>query len=111
MCKRAENEEGDLLITELRGAGCGVAGRVVLDAMTQDQVLSARRGADRVGLHEAQPVEGAFQRGGSEEAAGDGKPPQIVEGYRHHVAQRSSRHSAHGTRLAYNHSLGQAGTL
>jgi hypothetical protein len=51
--------------------------------MAQREVLRARRRADRVGLHEAQPVEGAFQRGGREEAAGDSKAPQIVEGDRH----------------------------
>ena len=72
-------DEEVLLDAELRVAAFEVAGTVVLDAMAQHQILSARRRADRVGLHKAQPVEGAFQRGGREEAAGDGKAPQVVE--------------------------------
>src|SRR5207247_1162591 len=64
---------------ELHVAALEVAGTVVLDAMAQHQVLRARGRADRIGLHEAQSVEGAFERGGREETAGDGKTSQLVE--------------------------------
>ena len=57
-------DEEIFLDVELRVAAFEVAGTVVLDAMTQYQVLSARRRANRIGLHKAQPVESAFQRGG-----------------------------------------------
>src|SRR5437588_11115761 len=59
-CHEAINEEEVLLDTELRVATFEVAGTVVLDTVAQNQVLSARRGADRVGLHKAQLMEGAL---------------------------------------------------
>ena len=36
-----------------------IAGAIARDAMTQRQVLGARRCADRIGLNEAQPLDGA----------------------------------------------------
>jgi hypothetical protein len=53
--------------------------------MTQRQVLGARRCADRIGLNEAQPLDGASQSGRSEEGERDGEAPQVVEGDRHNV--------------------------
>src|SRR5579864_1889220 len=78
-CHEAIDDEEVLLDAELRVETFEVTGTVILDSMAKDQVLSARRRADRIGLHKAQPVEGAFQRGGCEEAAGDGKAAQVVE--------------------------------
>ena len=54
----AVGDEEVLLDAELRVTAFEVACTVVLDAMAQDQVLSARRRTDRIGLHKAQPVEG-----------------------------------------------------
>ncbi len=73
-----------LLDAELGVAPFEVAGAVLLDTMAQRQVLGARWGADRVGLHKTEPMEGAFQRGGREEAVGDGKTPQVVESDQHY---------------------------
>jgi len=53
-------DEEVLLDAELRVAAVQVVGTVILDAMAQHQVLSSRRSADGVGLHKAQPVEGAL---------------------------------------------------
>ena len=76
-----------------------IAGTVAFDPMAQHEVLGARGHANRVGLHKAHPVQGAFQRGGREKATGDGKPPQVVEGDQHSqvVAQRSQRHNVFKT--------------
>src|ERR1700678_4197845 len=49
-----------LLNAELRIATFEVAVTVILHSMTQHQILSARRRTDRIGLYEAQPLEGAF---------------------------------------------------
>src|SRR5258708_3900907 len=68
---------------ELRVAAFEVAGAIIPDAMPQDQVLSPRRRANRISLHEAQPIERAFQRSGREEALLDGEPAEIVESDRH----------------------------
>ena len=62
-------DEHVLLDAERRVAALEVAGTVALDAVAQRQILRARRRADRVGLHEAQPVDGAFQRRQREETA------------------------------------------
>src|SRR5262249_46615447 len=48
--------------------------------VAQRQVLGARRGADRVGLHEAQALDRARQNGGLEQAARDGMAAQVIEG-------------------------------
>ena len=72
----------DILVdAQRREAAFEVAGAVVLDAMAQREVLGARGRADRVGLDEAERVDGALQRGGTEQAAADGESAQIVEGY------------------------------
>jgi len=56
-------DEAVFLDREPRVALLQVPGAVVLDAMTQDQVLCSRRRAHRVGLHEPQALERAGQRG------------------------------------------------
>src|SRR5713226_1812398 len=76
-------DEEILLDAELRVAAFEVAGTVVLDAMAQGKVLGARGRANRVGLHKAEPVESALQRGRREEAVGDGKAAQVVESDQH----------------------------
>ena len=66
-------DEHILVDAERREAAFEVAGAVILDAMAQRQVLGARGRADRVGLDEAERVDGAPQRGGTEQAAADGE--------------------------------------
>src|SRR6185295_4786000 len=56
-----------------------IAGPVILDAMSERQVLRARRRADRVGLYEAERPQRTRQRRRREKAAGDGEPSQIGE--------------------------------
>jgi len=63
-----------------REAPLEVAGAVRLDAMAQRQVLRSRRRANRVGLDEAERIDGALQRGGTKQAAANGEAAQIVEG-------------------------------
>ena len=82
-CHKAVDDEEVLLDAEFRIQAFKVAGMVVLDAMAQHQVLRARWSANRIGLHKAQFVEGAFQRSGCEEAPGDGEAPQVVEFNQH----------------------------
>jgi len=55
-----------------------IAGMVILNAMTQYQVLSTSGRTDRVSLNKTESVESAFQRRGLEKTAGDGKASQIV---------------------------------
>jgi hypothetical protein len=76
-CDTARHEavvdENILVDAQRREAAFEVAGAVGLDAMAQRQVLGARGRADRVGLDEAERVDGALQRGGTEQAAADGE--------------------------------------
>ncbi len=87
-------DEDVLLDVEPRVAALQVADAIALDAVAQDQVLRARRGADRVRLHEAELVEGAFQGGRTEEAAGDGKAAQVAEGDLAHFSDSVSAANA-----------------
>src|SRR6266567_6545150 len=84
---RSRNETVDdeviLFDVQLHIQAFEVAGAVVLDAMTQRQVLGTSRCADRIGLDKAHPVQGTLQRGGLEETAGNCKPPQAVQRDRH----------------------------
>jgi hypothetical protein len=68
-----------LVNPERRIATLQIARAVAFYAMPQRQVLRARRGADRVRLHEPELVEGTFQRDRSEEASGDGKAAEVVQ--------------------------------
>ena len=56
-----------------------VAGAVVAHAMAQGEILRARRCANGIGLHEAEPVQRSLKCGGREKAARDGEATQIVE--------------------------------
>src|SRR5687767_6939094 len=58
-----------------------IAGAVAGHAMTQREVLRARRCPDGIGLYEAEDVEGVLQRGRRKEAARDRGAPEIVEGH------------------------------
>jgi hypothetical protein len=73
-------DEMILLDAERRVPAFQVAGPVVFDAMPQRQILGARGRADRIGLQETEPFQRAFERGRTEQTAGDGKMPEIVEG-------------------------------
>jgi hypothetical protein len=53
-------DENILVDAQRREAAFEVAGAVVLDAMAQRQVLGTRGRADRVGLDEAERVDGAL---------------------------------------------------
>lgn len=68
------------LDAERRVAAFQVAGAVVLDAMPQRQILSARGRADRIGLYETELFQRSFERGGTEQTAGDGETAELVEG-------------------------------
>jgi len=54
---------------------------VLRDPMTQDQVLGACRGTDRIGLDEADRLERVRQRHSGKEAARDRVPAQVVDGH------------------------------
>ncbi len=54
-----------------------IAGAVAFDAMPERQILCPRRRADRVGLHESKPLDGALQGDRREEAAGDRETPEV----------------------------------
>ncbi len=57
-----------------------VAGAISGDAVPQSQVLRAGGRANRVGLHEAERVQGARKRGRRKETAGDGEATEVGEG-------------------------------
>jgi len=59
-----------------------IAGAVAGDTMPERQVLRARRCANRIGLHEAQPLDRAAQVARREQRTGNGVPAKIVEGWR-----------------------------
>jgi hypothetical protein len=66
-----------------RVAALQLAGAVVAHAVAQDQVLRARRCAQRIGLHEAQAADGRRQRGGREQRTRQRMAAQVVERDRH----------------------------
>ena len=76
-------DEDVFLDAERRIQPLEIAGAVVDGAMTQRQVLRARRRADGIRLHESQPAERAFQRDRRKQAAGDREPAQVIEADRH----------------------------
>ena len=63
-------DEDVFLDAERRIQPLEIAGAVVDGAMTQRQVLRARRRADGIRLHESQPAQRAFQRGSGETGCG-----------------------------------------
>ena len=68
-----------------------IAGAVAVHAMTQREVLRARRCPDGVGLHEAQCVERALERGRRKEAASNCRAPQGIEGHAAPLSMRVGR--------------------
>jgi hypothetical protein len=68
-----------------------VTGTVVAHAVAQRQVLGARRRSDRVGLHEAELVDRARQRGWREQRAGHRVAAQVVERERCHPGMMPKR--------------------
>jgi hypothetical protein len=56
---------------------------VILNAMTQYQVLSTSGRTDWVSLNKAEPVESTFECRGLEKTAGDGKAAQIIQRNQH----------------------------
>ena len=64
-------------------AALQVAGAVTAHAVAQGQVLRSRRGADRIGLDEAELINGARQGGRLEQGSSDGVATQVVERDRH----------------------------
>ena len=84
---------------ERRVAPLQIAGAVALHALAKDQVLRPRRRADRVRLHEPQPIERARQRGRPEQAARDREAPQILERHAPDVPPDAS------SRWSFRHAL------
>ena len=60
-----------------------IAGMVVLNTMTQYQVLSTSGRTDWISLNKAESVESTFQRRGLEKTARDGKAAQIIQRNQH----------------------------
>jgi len=60
-----------------------IAGMVILNAMTQYQVLSTSGRTDWISLNKAESVKRTFQCRGLEKTAGDGKAAQIVQRNQH----------------------------
>jgi len=60
-----------------------IAGMVILNAMTQYQVLSTSGRTDWISLNKAESVESTFQGRGLEKTAGYGKAAQIVQRNQH----------------------------
>ena len=57
-----------------------VTGAIAVDTMPQRQVLSARRGPDRIGLHETHPRQREFKRRRREQAPRNGEATKMLEG-------------------------------
>jgi hypothetical protein len=74
----------DIFLSAQRGVPAfQIARPIVFHPMTEDQILRASRSADRIGLNEPEPIDGAPERGGWKETARDGEAAQIVERRRH----------------------------
>src|SRR6202451_2211143 len=80
---KAVVDEKILLQRKLRIQPFEVSRAIIPDAVAQRKVLGAGRRSDRVGLHEAQLLDRAPERGRLEQRAGDGKAAQGIEGERH----------------------------
>src|SRR5262249_10517558 len=76
-------DEEVFLDAEVVVAALQIAGTIILDPVSQCQVLRARRRTNRVGLHEAQFLERQFERRRGEHRMADGEVPEMVEGNRH----------------------------
>ena len=58
-----------------------IAGAIAGHSMAQSEVLRPGRCANRIGLHEAERIEGALQGACREKAASDGRAAQVIEGH------------------------------
>ena len=58
-----------------------VAGAVVPNAVPQRQILGAGGRANRIGLHEAESLDGTTERGRRTQAARYSQAPEVVEGH------------------------------
>ncbi len=81
--QKAIVDEEVLLHAEPDVVSFEVTNPVVLDTMSQYQVLRTRRRTNRVRLYKAQLIEGPFESRRSEEASGNRKAPHVVERDRH----------------------------
>lgn len=72
-----------------RVAAFEIAGAIVSDAMPEDQILCACRGANRIGLHEAYLLKRTVECCRPEEVPRDGESSQVVDSDRH--ARKDSR--------------------
>ena len=64
---------------QLGVAALEIPGAITADAVAQDEILRTRGRADRIGLHECEPIEGPLQRRWWEETARDGKRSQVPD--------------------------------
>jgi hypothetical protein len=77
--QKAIVDEEILLDAEPRVATLEVSGAIVPDPMAQDQILRARRGADRVGLDKTEPLDRTQQRGRRKQRPCNGIAPQVFQ--------------------------------
>src|SRR4030095_3624865 len=63
-----------------------IAGMIILNAMTQYQVLGTSGRTDWISLNKAESVESTFQRRWLEKTPGDGKTAQIVQRNQHDLS-------------------------
>ena len=69
-----------ILLDPERGvAALQVARPIAADAVPQRQVLRPRRRADRIRLDESEAVQRPLERGGAEQAMGDGEAAKFLE--------------------------------
>src|SRR6266480_4883135 len=82
-CEKTVHDKEILFDAESWVQAFEIAGMVILNAMTQYQVLSTSGRTDWISLHKAESVESTFQCRGLEKTAGDGKAAQIVQRNQH----------------------------
>src|SRR5215217_707385 len=68
---------------ERRVAAFEITGAIVIDAVTEDQILCPCGSANRIGLHKAHALQGAIECCWLREVASDGESSQVVDRDRH----------------------------
>src|SRR5215813_5216732 len=76
-------DEEIFLDTKLGVPPLQVPGTVILHSMAQHKILCPRWCANRIRLHKPHPLQGTFQRRGTEQALRHSEPPQIIESDTH----------------------------
>src|SRR5579871_932231 len=76
-------DEEIFLYTKLCISSFQVSGAVIVDSMTQHQVLCPGRRANWIGLYKPHPMQSALQRRGTKQALRNGEPPQVIESDTH----------------------------